>query len=800
MDYELVRKAAKARPEYEFVFIGRAISDTAGIEGLSNVHLLGQKPYEELAAYARHFNVATIPFMQSDAMNCVSPIKFYEYCALGLPVVCSRMEEVAAKESDSIACYEDEAEYLRLLDAFAQPKVKASAGWAGPLLAAENTWGARAEAAQEALERSSYAALAAPYKKHDVIVLAIIDFDFRFQRPQHFATHFAAQGHRVFYVNANHHRPDSVNRRQDNLYTVDIYSEHLAAIHSGDWAGKLPELKQKLDGLLQAHFIRDAVVLVDYPNWLYGAEYLRSHYGFKLICDYMDDFTGFLNPAEELVRQNCEALLRTADGVVASSAFLYDIARSHNKNTALVRNGAEAGHFARAYRPNKRAGRPVLGYYGAVAEWFDAEKVLYLARQMPDCEVVIVGEVTANAQSLAAQPNIRLAGEKPYDELPDWLADFDVCLIPFDTSTDLIKATNPVKFYEYLSAGKKIVATEISELMPYRDKYVYLANGNRQFADYVKLCLEGRDSLCGAEEAMELGRQNNWMGRCAQIEDFCRASVPLASVVVLCYNNLAYNQLCIESILEKTAYPNYELIVVDNASKDGTPEYLLALAGRGLPNVKIILNEENMGFAGGNNIGIEAAAGEYVVLLNNDTVVTRGWLTALVKHLENDEGLGMSGSVTNSIGNEAKIEANYNSFFGLERFAYQYTSAHMGRCFGAEPRVLAMFAVAIRRKLIDRCGALDEGYARGMFEDDDYARAAREAGYRLCIAEDSYVHHFHSLSFNQLESEDYMRLFEANRLRYEQKWRTKWVPPSYREGVFPHTNCDNNLAEGSAPE
>lgn len=91
--------------------------------------------------------------------------------------------------------------------------------------------------------------------------------------------------------------------------------------------------------------------------------------------------------------------------------------------------------------------------------------------------------------------NIKLIGEKPYGELPKYLAEFDVCLIPFDTSTDLIKATNPVKFYEYLSAGKKIVATEIPELMPYRDEYVYMSNDNEKFAAYVQKCLLNEDDL-----------------------------------------------------------------------------------------------------------------------------------------------------------------------------------------------------------------------------------------------------------------------------------------------------------------
>lgn len=120
----------------------------------------------------------------------------------------------------------------------------------------------------------------------------------------------------------------------------------------------------------------------------------------------------------------------------------------------------------------------MIGYYGAVSHWFDWEKVCYVAKNLPQCDVVIIGAVTEYRDKLEGYENIKLLGEKDYQELPEHLAYFDVCLIPFETSTDLIKATNPVKFYEYLSAGKRVVATEIPELEPYRDRYVYMSNDN----------------------------------------------------------------------------------------------------------------------------------------------------------------------------------------------------------------------------------------------------------------------------------------------------------------------------------
>ena len=92
----------------------------------------------------------------------------------------------------------------------------------------------------------------------------------------------------------------------------------------------------------------------------------------------------------------------------------------------------------------------------------------------------------------------------PYDKLPEVLRDFDVCLIPFDASTDLIKATNPVKFYEYLSAGKKVVATEIPELMPYDGKYVYCENDDAAFVEKVRACSCAKRMVWQAKNSVKL--------------------------------------------------------------------------------------------------------------------------------------------------------------------------------------------------------------------------------------------------------------------------------------------------------
>ena len=628
------------------------------------------------------------------------------------------------------------------------------------------------------------------YIKYDVIILSVIDYNFRHQRPQHFATRFAANGHRVFYINANFIRPDSITSIQEKLYVADFSSKEHNAIYSMNGQDTLEWMQEKFEQLIFSHAIRDAVVVVDYPNWVYGAEFLRKKYGFKMVTDYMDDYTGFLGTAEDFLKNNCIRLLQNSDGIVASSQFLYEVASKYveeNKIT-IVRNGTEVEHFYQAGQmKNLQKERKVIGYYGAVAHWFDWKKVCYLAKTCPEYDIVIVGEVTAHRKELEKYSNIKLLGEKSYTELPEYLADYDVCLIPFDTSTDLIKATNPVKFYEYLSAGKKVVATEIPELMPYKDDYVYMSNDNEQFVQYVKLCAEGRDSLKSKEECVAFAGENDWQKRYECFEQACAEHVPMISIVVLTYNNLELNKKCIQSILKKTAYANYELIIVDNQSTDGTIEYLKEVEQKYIPNVKIIFNHENLGFAGGNNIGIQASKGEYVLLLNNDTVVTRGWLTALSKHLMGNPKYGMCNPVTNSIGNESQINVKYHNEKEMDEFAYMFTAKNMN-CEYKKVDRLPLFSTLIKKEVVEKVGMLDDSYKIGMFEDDDYTEAVKKSGYEIVIADDAFVHHVNNASFKKLDDAEYRRIFEQNKVIFEKKWNKKWTMPHYRSGVYADSN------------
>lgn len=145
IDYDMIRRIALIRPDYEFVFIGKAIYDTSLFDDVANIHLLGLKPYVELSDYAKLFDVAIIPFVVNEMMDCVSPIKFYEYCALGLPVISSKMTEMEKFVCEYVACANGFDEFLFYLDKFTDKKYRELAKENAPGIAGNNTWLARAK-------------------------------------------------------------------------------------------------------------------------------------------------------------------------------------------------------------------------------------------------------------------------------------------------------------------------------------------------------------------------------------------------------------------------------------------------------------------------------------------------------------------------------------------------------------------------------------------------------------------------------------------------------------------------------
>lgn len=614
---------------------------------------------------------------------------------------------------------------------------------------------------------------------YDVIVFPVIDWHFRIQRPQQIAKQLGLRGHRVFYLSLQFNGEDKTpgftitESPSQNVFLVELNS-HLP--HPNVYRDVLSNAQRDtiLKSLYLLYFhceIGPLVCKVDLSFWRVFAEALP---GAMIVYDCMDHHAGFSTNAAAILKEEMK-LLETADLVVTSSQRLSENVGQKRENI-IIRNGVDADFFKE--KPETGAlssDKPVVGYYGAISDWFDLDLVIAAAKAYPEWQFILVGS-TAGCDTKHAEviSNITFMGEVPYSNIPGWLHSFDVCIIPFRIM-ELTLCTNPVKVYEYLAAGKPVVATNLPELKLISDQ-VHLAGTSGEFIEKLAIAMsESREDSLGRIRS-EWACGQDWSSRTAELMSRVDELYPKVSIIVLTYNNLDLTKACLESIEMYTKYPDWELIIVDNDSHDGTPEFLCEFAEtRG--NVKVILNDKNLGFAGGNNSGAKAATGEYLIILNNDTYVSHGWLTSLIRHLRRDDKLGIVGPVTNCIGNEAQIPVTYESMQEMQLRALEYTMQHSRKLLYV--RTVAFFCVALRKSTWDAIGQLDEEFSVGFFEDDDYCRRLEQAGLKIAIAEDVFVHHQHSASFNTLVAERRNAIFEANKKVYEKKWGT-WTPHEYR--------------------
>jgi GT2 family glycosyltransferase/glycosyltransferase involved in cell wall biosynthesis len=608
---------------------------------------------------------------------------------------------------------------------------------------------------------------------YDIICFSIIDWSFRWQRPQQLMSKLADAGHRVFFFRITSFlrpgpRTFEATPLRANVWEITLAPPVPFDLYRGEVPGPTAAwFPRMLDDLRREFGIVAAVSVLQVATWTRVAEEARARLGWKIVYDCMDEWKNFPGIRDAMMLEE-ERLVATADVVAVSGTRLLEKWRS--ARPVLVRNAADFDFYASAPREDLLGDltHPIVGYFGAIASWFDVELVRYAASERPGYTFVLIGGVfDVNVAALERLPNVKLLGQQPYARMPSYLASFDACMIPFVVD-DITAATDPVKFYEYLSLGKPVVATPMPELAPYAELFHAAPTPSAFVAKLDEAVREDDPAL--AARRVALARENTWAARAQTLRDAVRDAHAKVSIIVVTYFNRELTRLCLDALLRTTLHPNVEVIVVDNASTDGTPEMLEDFA-RWHDNVRVILNRTNLGFAAANNQGIRAATGDVFVLLNNDTVPARGWLPRMLRHLQ-DPKIGIVVAVTNFSGNESRIAVPYKTLDGMPTFAEGYARANEGKSF--DIHVAAMYCVGLRRDTYDTIGPLDEEFTVGMFEDDDYSHRARLAGLRVVCAEDVFVHHFGQASFGKLPKEEYDAIWRRNLSHYERKWGITW--------------------------
>lgn len=624
-------------------------------------------------------------------------------------------------------------------------------------------------------------------KSADIFIFGITSWDYRFQRPQHLAEELSKKGHRIFYIETEFVSGSSkihAQKVQENIYKIKLFSSKNYFIYNDHPTKQdVGRMFESLKIIFQESRALNIIAKVDHPFW--GS--IASKLDVPVIYDCMDEHGGFSESGKITTELEKEILNNASLVLTTSDKLMEKIKRSPAKNILMIKNAGEFIHFYKAAaitkntipRDMENLQGPILGYYGAVADWLDSKIIEKLAISYPQASIVIIGRVQSDVIAKLAEKhsNIHLLGEKPYGELPSYLQLFDVCLIPFKINK-LIKATNPVKIYEYFASGKPVVCTDIPELAEYR-KLLYIASGKEDFVKAVRVALKEKSS--GLVRARQnIAKDNTWEKRAdllnKEIEKIVFAKV---SVILVVYNNPDFTKISIDSILARSKYDNYELIIVDNNSNSETIKVLKTYTNN--KRIKLIFNKTNLGFAGGNNTGLRVAKGEYLILINNDVRVTPGWISRLINHV-NKPNVGIVGPVTNNIGNEAKIDIIYNpeNILKLEKEATSYTYSHWNQT--TELNKLAAFCWIKTRQTFNEIGYLDDRFGRGLFEDDDYCMRVKKAGKKIMLVEDVFIHHYGGKT-TKWNTPEYQKLFNVNKKIFEDKWGVNWEPNKYRKGI-----------------
>src|SRR5699024_3539121 len=261
----------------------------------------------------------------------------------------------------------------------------------------------------------------------------------------------------------------------------------------------------------------------------------------------------------------------------------------------------------------------------------------------------------------------------------------------------------------------------------------------------------------------EIIRDKHTLDKIINYDYVQEGDIKFTSIILLTHNQLDCTKLCIESIRKFTPKGQYEIIVVDNNSTDGTIEYL-----KSQDNLRVIYNDYNAGFPKGCNQGIEIAKGDSILLLNNDTIVTPNRLNNLDKALYSNEDIGIVGAISNSCSNGQAINVIYQNIDEMIDFANLINMQEPTDKYELK-QYLVGFCYLVKKSVIDKVGLLDERFTPGNFEDNDMSLRILLEGYKLLLCKNVFIHHFGSTSFRS-NMESYINIYNTNKNKFDDKW------------------------------
>ncbi|MCC7209913.1 MAG: glycosyltransferase [Anaerolineae bacterium] len=336
---------------------------------------------------------------------------------------------------------------------------------------------------------------------NDLVCISHLRWDFVWQRPQHLLSRLS-KTHRVLFVEEPMVRADLSapmlevfqGKGAPNVTVMRLLYPGV----DGQWIGHGDRRTQHIYARWLTRYLQ-AESYVRPILWLYtpmAAPFVNVINHRLLIVDVMDQLSAFKGAPAELVKYE-QMILPRADLVFTGGVSLYRDKQRFNKATHLFPSGVEVEHFAQACDRSRiecpaefaQAARPVLGYFGVIDERMDLDLLRHLAEARPNWSVVMVGPVVKiGHDDLPKAPNLHFVGQRTYDELPRYLAHFDVALIPFALN-DATKYLSPTKTLEYLAGRKPVVSTPIHDVVELYGEAVHVAHNPEQFVQAVEAAL-----------------------------------------------------------------------------------------------------------------------------------------------------------------------------------------------------------------------------------------------------------------------------------------------------------------------
>jgi UDP-galactopyranose mutase len=375
--------------------------------------------------------------------------------------------------------------------------------------------------------RGTLAALRTPMPfRDDLVCFSHLRWDFVLQRPQHLLSR-AARNRRVFFVE------EPVFERCKPRLDITISRERVFVVRptlppSTDAATTARQVRELMRELLFAYAIRRYVVWFYTPMALPFAHELQPS---AVVFDCMDELSKFHGAPEGLLAYESQ-VLAAADVVFTGGQSLYRAKRDRHDNIHAFPSAVDAAHFARARTmttdPADQAGiaHPRVGFFGVIDERLDVALLDELAHLRPDLQLVMLGPVVKIDPAILPQrPNVHWLGKKDYDELPSYIAGWDVAMMPF-ARNDATRFISPTKTPEYLAAGRPVVSTSITDVIdPYEGLgLVRIADTAVDFAQAIDEAM-AEDADRRRAAADELLARMSWDETWAHMDELIEAAI-----------------------------------------------------------------------------------------------------------------------------------------------------------------------------------------------------------------------------------------------------------------------------------